>query len=391
MKSGARHILYVSCLCSKSVVSKLMELDLKLVGQQAQKYHRLLVEGFVENGAIVDVLSYHKGLDEINLDNDLDLGDGNIKYNYIAMTTNKRIDYLRVIQSSYATTLRYLKRYKDAVVICDVLNISLSLGAILAARMMKRDVIGIITDFPGLMSGNNRFAAKFNWLVIKMCTAYVVLTEQMKERLSKRKKSIVIEGFVDINMSRVHVERSFDDKKIICIYAGLLHRKYGVEALVQAILKTNINNVELHLYGTGDYVETIEKINDPRIVYFGIRPNDEVVEAELNATLLINPRPTNQEFAKYSFPSKNMEYMVSGTPVLTTRLPGMPDDHKKYVFFIETESAEGIKEALEQILSHGKEYLYKFGAAAREFILLEKNNKIQSKKILDFLDDITNF
>ena len=38
--------------------------------------------------------------------------------------------------------------------------------------------------------------------------------------------------------------------------------------------------------------------------------NDRVVEEQLRATLLVNPRPTTEAFTKYSFPSKNMGQAV---------------------------------------------------------------------------------
>ena len=60
---------------------------------------------------------------------------------------------------------------------------------------------------------------------------------------------------------------------------------------------------------------------DKRIHFGGVIPLSEVIEKEIQATILINPRPVDQEFTKYSFPSKIMEYMSSGTPVLTTKLP----------------------------------------------------------------------
>jgi glycosyltransferase involved in cell wall biosynthesis len=103
--------------------------------------------------------------------------------------------------------------------------------------------------------------------------------------------------------------------------------------------------------------------------------------------LLINPRPTTEEFTKYSFPSKNMEYMASGTPVLTTRLPGMPEDHKPYVYFIDEETPEGVKTALQTVLSQDDQALHQFGAAAKAFILKEKNNISQAAKVLTFIQE----
>ena len=103
------------------------------------------------------------------------------------------------------------------------------------------------------------------------------------------------------------------------------------------------------------------------------------------ATLLVNPRPTNEEYVKYSFPSKTMEYMASGTPVLTTVLPGMPKEYYPYVNFIREESPQGIADALKTVLASSDDELFAQGCRAREFVLKERNNVVQAKKILAML------
>ena len=85
---------------------------------------------------------------------------------------------------------------------------------------------------------------------------------------------------------------------------------------------------------------------------------------------------------KYSFPSKNMEYMVSGTPVLTTNLPGMPEEYKDYVYLFEDESVQGMARKIREVLSLPTNELYRKGRAAKEFVLNEKNNICQTHKIL---------
>lgn len=124
------------------------------------------------------------------------------------------------------------------------------------------------------------------------------------------------------------------------------------------------------------------------IRYCGVAPNSDIVKAELAATLLVNPRPTNEDYTKYSFPSKNMEYMASGTPVLTTKLPGMPEEYYPYVYLLEDESAEGMAKALKEILSQPEEELAQKGADAKNFVMEEKNNVSQARKLMDMLENI---
>ena len=79
-----------------------------------------------------------------------------------------------------------------------------------------------------------------------------------------------------------------------------------------------------------------------------------------------------------------MEYMVSGTPVLTTVLPGMPKEYYPYVYLLEDESPEGIATQLCKILSYPMEERLNKGLSARTFVLKEKSNVQQSKRIIEF-------
>ena len=105
------------------------------------------------------------------------------------------------------------------------------------------------------------------------------------------------------------------------------------------------------------------------------------MQEERKATLLINPRPTNEEYTKYSFPSKTLEYMASGTPVLMTRLPGMPKDYEEYVYLFDEETVEGFANTLGEVLQ-SKSELQEKGKRAREFILTTRNNRGQALRII---------
>ena len=169
--------------------------------------------------------------------------------------------------------------------------------------------------------------------------------------------------------------------------AGGVSRQYGLANLVEGFRMADVENAQLHIYGPGDYVEELQEIakEDPRIFYGGMLLNAQIVQKEQEATLLVNPRPTDEEYVKYSFPSKTMEYMASGTPVLTTVLPGMPKEYYPYVYLLEDETAEGIAEKLKQVLSESDENLFEKGREARTFVLETRNNVVQAQKILDML------
>ena len=143
----------------------------------------------------------------------------------------------------------------------------------------------------------------------------------------------------------------------------------------------------MHIYGNGDFKNELLKLckKNKNIKYFGLKPNNYIVEEQQKATLLVNPRPSNEEFTKYSFPSKNMEYMVSGTPALLTKLPGMPKEYLKYVYVLENESVDGMAEKLIEILNLSQEELKEKGKLAKEYVVNKKDNKNQAKRIIKWL------
>ena len=77
--------------------------------------------------------------------------------------------------------------------------------------------------------------------------------------------------------------------------------------------------------------------------------------------------------------------MASGTPLLTTRLPGMPKDYFQYVYFIDEESEEGMERAIIDITSKTPDELHSFGDKSKRFILSEKNNVKQAEKLIKFI------
>lgn len=381
------NILYASSLCPSDIEKKILEYDKKLVGLQAQKYHRLLAKGFSKNGVKVTTLSCHPGLFEIGLERPLDISEESILYHLIPMKGS--ISHLHTIKVSFDYALCFLETHENAILICDVLNFSVAMGATLAAKKLKRSIVGIITDFPEHLFGKRSINCFLIWKLIELCTGYVVLTEQMRERLTGRKPSIVLEGHVDSDVHASLVPKLGSGvKQKICVYAGMLHRRYGIEKLVKAFILADVADSVLYIFGDGDYADELKQLDNEHIKFYGIVSNEVVVKYEKKATLLINPRPTEEEYTKYSFPSKNMEYMVSGTPVLTTKLPGMPDEYLPYVYLFGSETIPEMAKTIETLLTTDENELAKKGKAAQLFVLENKTNTIQAKKIIDFFEKI---
>lgn len=386
-------IIYVSNLCSQQRLNELGISNDKSLNHAIQKYHRLLVEGLEKNNVSVETISSIP-ISSTSCNNKVYITNhteyvSNIKYNYLSVVNIPLIKHLNILLSSFFKTISLCRHNKNVVIICDVLNISVSLGALLAAKMLKRKSVGIVTDIPVFLNSNKEnLIVKINNFLMNSFSSYVFLTDEMKNIIKcENKKYIVIEGQVDSEMvdKPNTLENKYSNK--VCIYAGGLQKIYGIKYLVESFIDADIDDSELHIYGNGDFVDELKTIcrEYSKVKYLGVKPNNYIVEQELKATLLINPRPTNEEYTRYSFPSKNMEYMVSGTPILTTDLPGMPKEYKDYIYIIEEENVEGLSKTLKNILGKNRSELHQKGLVAKEFVLKEKNNVLQAKKIINMI------
>ena len=382
------HIVYAVTTCSDRVYQQLFS-DVKVKPAfQSQKYHRLLIEGLAAHTE-VDVVAAPP-VNRAVLTRELtalpEETEGGARYHYIPAVRNPVLKLLCVALGTFGKTLRYAR--KDSAVVVDCLNRTTAFFALLAAKVKGCRCVGIITDLPDMLGGGG-FSKKMANYVIRHCTDYVLLTEAMNDYiLNPGKPYVVLEGHADISMREKEPSLEKKTAPRSVFYAGGVSRQYGLADLVEGFRKADIPNTRLEIYGPGDYVKELQEIagEDDRIFYGGMLLNWEIVEREQQAALLVNPRPTHEEFVKYSFPSKTMEYMASGTPVLTTRLPGMPKEYYPYVFFIDGETPEGIASALTNVLAASDESLFDAGGAARKFVLEQRNNVVQAGKLLAMLE-----
>lgn len=216
---------------------------------------------------------------------------------------------------------------------------------------------------------------------------YIYLTEAMSSVINSYKPYIVVEGILnDLVKSNINNNDVKTSKAIM--YAGGLNYNYGVINLLDAFENAEIPDTELWLFGEGDALEQIKARaqKNSSIHLFGRKSRKEVLDYEIKATLLVNPRSSKDEYTKYSFPSKTIEYMYSGTPLLTTRLKGIPPQYYDYVFSIADNDIESLTRSLKDIFSLQPEELISKGRRAKDYIALQKNSSVQSKRIIDFIE-----
>jgi len=398
-----KKILYVSRLCSPGFLEYIFNTASAKPALSAQKFHRLLAEGFamqremcsIETLSAIPVTpARHKRRFWRRPSEQVD----NITYNYVPMINLPIIKNTLVFVLAFCWSVLWVLRggRKSKCIICDVLNVAVSAAALFAGKLTGVKTVAIVTDLPNLMIGGFQHNGLKRSLYNKLTSAlmfnydgYILLTEQMNKVVNVRSKPyLIMEGLVDTKMSAAENRLENKASEKIIMYAGGIYEKYGVKKLIDAFMQLEGDDLRLHIYGLGEMAKNMPVYTqqDPRIVYFGMVENKIVVERQLKAALLVNPRSSTEELAKYSFPSKNMESMVSGTPLVTTPLPGMPREYYAFVYTFDNETVDGFKQTFQHLLSKRREELHEFGLRAKEFVLACKGNRTQVERILSFIE-----
>ena len=402
------HIVFATTSCSKSMYQSIFEMRNKKILDPAQKFFEQLISGVAQVGESVSVSAisirpvsastckkkwFSKSEEIVE----------RVKYVYPFFVNGKMLRFLTTYISTFFSTLRELNKHKgeDRVLICDPLQPHCSAPARLAAKIAGVKTIAVVTDLPRYatsMKTGTKLTIKrrlqnlyegWSEKETRKYDGYIFLTEAMNDEINKKNAPVlIVEGSIDANIV-ISFNGEKKEKRTV-VYAGGVYEKYGVKKLVESFLLADLPDVELHIYGEGAYVEELMEVSEKNanIVYKGCVLNTELPLIESQATLLVNPRSTDEDYTKFSFPSKTLEYLSSGTPVLSTRLLGIPSEYDDYLYWFNDESVEGMSETLVKILGKSEEELVSFGIRAKDFVFSSKSNVVQGKRIVNFVDSI---
>lgn len=404
------NVLLVSNTCSKGEYERVQSLKFSEKVSPQQNFFTMLVEGLLENEGIervicIAVRAVAKSNSNITeLEPWTEHVSDRLSFIYTKVCAKNGVRNI----TNYCETKRTIKevlqtypflRNSNTAAIIDPLAFDLTLGAIAALRDIPS--IALVTDIPafvGAIGKSSGVAKKLKYALkqqlfmysIKNMQYFCFLTEAMNYINRQHKPYCVVEGMVPMTMEQP-VQQNKNRTRVV-MYAGGLYEKFGIVNLVEAAKGIQKPYFELHLYGEGNCIDYIQQVHqsNPNIIYKGVVGIDEIKAAERNSTLLVNPRPRNEEFTKYSFPSKTLEYMSAGRPVLTTELPGIPAEYFDYLYTMNDNDVETIQNRLIEVLSLPEAELDAKGACAQRFVAKNKNAKIQARKIILMAKGICN-
>ncbi len=302
----------------------------------------------------------------------------------------------RFFSGLYYSGKDYHKAKNKGGVIVYSVHVPFMLIGYIISKIYKIDYIAIWTDPPSVSNERESFLNSklknvdriLSKLLMKQASKVIALTKYLAEDFAPNKPYIVIEGIIDekdIN-SNMKREQNEDLNLLKVVYTGSLEKRYGIKNIIEGFQLISEDNIILEIYGRGDYEEELKKVCslNEKIRYKGFVSNEEILKIQREADFLINARSAEEDYVKHSFPSKTLEYMLSGTPLITTMLPGIPDEYKEYFILLENNNPQTISETLHKAIRLEKEERINKGLIALKFAR-SKNYINQGKKIVEFL------
>jgi glycosyltransferase involved in cell wall biosynthesis len=236
----------------------------------------------------------------------------------------------------------------------------------------------------------HRIESFFLSILIRCPDYFVLFTDQMKEATkSYNSNSVVIEGLISDRQIKLYEANDVlsPADKFIFLYTGSLLPQFGISTFIDALLSIGRSDVELWI--CGPHKESLylrEVLESNKIIkYLGFLNENEIVKVQKQATVLVNPRPNIGNYVRFSFPSKTMEYMLSGTPILMFELDGLPNEYKDLMYFFDNYNVPSMSNIINFVCSLDRAELENTGLKAKSFVVNQKNSGYQVKKLLKLI------
>ena len=212
-----------------------------------------------------------------------------------------------------------------------------------------------------------------------------LLTSHMAEALDiKDKHWMVLEGMVD------GFEPSVSDSgDKVFLYSGQLNEQVGLRDLLN-VWDLLTPDYKLYLCGNGTMEDEVTSFasSHSNVKFLGFLGKNRMSEVEKEASFYINPRKRSEIYTRYSFPSKTLEYIKTGKPVISYKLDGIPDEYDSILFYPDDDSAEALVKKITEVSALSPEELKAIGEKQRRFIET-KTTKVQCARMTDFMREVT--
>ena len=134
------------------------------------------------------------------------------------------------------------------------------------------------------------------------------------------------------------------------VYAGTLIYYNGTRELLQAFAMLG-PEYQLHIYGYGPLEEEVKEAaqKHSNIVFHGRFAPEDTAQILSQYQLLINPRHIDPGIENFTFPSKLVDYILTGKSVLSSDFKTLPPAYREFAYILEDLQPETVAAGVRKV------------------------------------------
>ena len=171
------------------------------------------------------------------------------------------------------------------------------------------------------------------------------------------------------------------------LFAGSMNRWAGSSQAVRAFETLPHGDVELWLCGPGENPDVAAAAaRDPRIKPLGFLDEATLSVTFQRASYYLNPRPASLADNRSNFPSKVLDYLSRGRPVVSTWTDGLAPDYRDVLVVAGSAEPAELARAMERALAMDGEERAALATRIRDFLLPGRLWSTQARRLLEWIE-----
>ncbi len=177
------------------------------------------------------------------------------------------------------------------------------------------------------------------------------------------------------------------NRKKRLMYAGTLSYVNGIEQMLNAFALLNEDDYIIDICGYGPQEDLVNSFCEKHknATYHGRVSNEELDNLYSQADLLVNIRLPEDEVNNFSFPSKLIGYLYSGTVVVSSDFSSLPDSYRDFIYVTKDIEPQTIADEIEFIFAQDESVLTERARKSREFVEKNQNWTAVTEDMVDFI------
>lgn len=218
----------------------------------------------------------------------------------------------------------------------------------------------------------------------------IVITDSIAKHFAPGKHFLRVDGGITelVQCRLFPLVPAKDDEDLVLLFAGGLDNWNHIPMMLDMMRRYPEQKLKLWIAGNGALVKDVLEAQktDERILYHGVLNHDQLFELYKKADILLNLRNTKDPAMAYHFPSKLLEILTVGRPVISTPVAHAREVYGAYCFVLDEETPQALFERIQEITALSPEERLAFGQRARDYMLREHTWKRQGEKIRAYLE-----